>query len=61
MVINLCMEKMCGLSVAEAGQVGAVLAFLTGAPCLLSNTSGVREGVQKDVREGFAACDILLV
>lgn len=55
-VTSLCMDIGCGLSSGDEGHMGTTLFFLLAAGSLLSCTSGVRDGVQKEGSVGFAAC-----
>lgn len=48
MVISLCREKMCVWLGFDAGHIGVAFSLLFAGPRLLSFTSGVKDGVQKE-------------
>lgn len=56
MVTSVCIDIACGESSEDDGQIGTVLVFKLVACILLSLTSGVRDGVQKDGKVGLPAC-----
>lgn len=56
MVTSVCIDIACGEFSEDDGQIGTVLVFKLVACILLSLTSGVRDGVQKDGKVGLPAC-----
>lgn len=59
-VTRPCIEIGCGLSAGDEGQMGILLSLLEAGGSLLSWTSGVRDGVQKEGSVGFAACEAVV-
>lgn len=55
-VISLCRENGCVWLDFDAGHVGASLSLPLAGPRLLSFTSGVRDGVQKEGSTALLAC-----
>lgn len=56
-VVRCFWEKTCGAEGEEAGQMGVSFGFLRVEREVSGSIVGVREGVQKEGRDGFWACD----
>lgn len=59
-VVRCFEEKTCGEEGDEAGQMGVSLGFLRVEREVSGSMLGVSEGVQKEGRDGFWACNLLV-